>query len=137
MKPKAKYPKKFSLRFIKSSFVLVGMTSSSIYKLLNVKTFKELITADVQFNEYETYLIQIGNTNLTGTELIRPPQGRPAMGNAESSIRPVEGPALAERPLIRRPVNGTETAVMGATGKTQNIMGDTMEASDQRIPNQT
>ncbi len=69
------------------------------------------------------------------------------MGNAESFIRPVEGPVFTERPLIKRPVNRTETAVVGATGKTQNIMGaisktqniigDTIEASDQRIPNQT
>ncbi|KAG4427179.1 hypothetical protein IFR05_017338 [Cadophora sp. M221] len=44
-------------RIIPGKFVLVGMTSSRTYKLLNVETFQELISADVKFDEYNTYNI--------------------------------------------------------------------------------
>jgi len=48
------------------------MTSSSIYKLLNVETFKELISADVTFDEYSTFRVEIGNTVQTVKETVRP-----------------------------------------------------------------
>ena len=51
---------------------MVGMTSSSIYKLLNVETFKELISTDVTFDEYSTFRVEIGNIVQIAKETVRP-----------------------------------------------------------------
>ncbi|KAG4426950.1 hypothetical protein IFR05_017567, partial [Cadophora sp. M221] len=115
-------------RIIPGKFVLVGMTSSRTYRLLNVETFQELISADVKFDEYNTYNISIVETN---TKQGRPQLERPAK-NAESSKRPKNRPVKStERPQLKRP------AEVGDTSKTQKRVGDTLGASDQRVPIQT
>ena len=46
------------------------MTSSSIYKLLNIETFKELISTNVTFDEYSTFRVVIREPKST-VQLVR------------------------------------------------------------------
>ena len=96
LRPKATFPRKLEPRIQPGKYILVGMTSSHIYRLLNIKNQQELISADVKFNEYTTWLV----TGKAET-VARPPKvGRPAN--------------RAERPLVGRPDAETGSEGIGA-----------------------
>ena len=94
------------------------MTSSSAYKLLNVETFKELISADVTFDEYSTFRVAIMKS------------GTATVSSKPQEIRPVEGAKKAatesQRPYTQRLVHSTKKSV------TERV-GSTLGASDQRL----
>ena len=50
--PKETHPKKYEPRFKDKTYILVGMSGSSIYRLLSLKNLKETIAANVAFNKY-------------------------------------------------------------------------------------
>jgi hypothetical protein len=50
--PKETHPKKYNPRFKNKTYILVGMSGSSIYRLLSLKNLKETMAANVAFNEY-------------------------------------------------------------------------------------
>ena len=97
---------------------MVGMTSSSVYKLLNVEMFKELISADVTFDEYSTFRVAIMKS------------GTATVSSKPQEIRPVEGAKKAatesQRPYTQRLVHSTKKSV------TERV-GSTLGASDQRL----
>ncbi|KAK6586848.1 hypothetical protein PZA11_000138 [Diplocarpon coronariae] len=138
-------PGKFESRTIMGAWILVGMTSSKMYKLLNVETLKELISADVKFDEYSTY-------NVREVQLQERPQNKRLAHGAMSSIRPIRPVDITERPLVRateRPVHETERVhgterpatleslenrqaeVRGTIP--QRVIENIPEASDQRV----
>ena len=52
MKLKATFLKKLKPRIQLGKFILIRITNSHTYKLLNIENQQELISADVKFNEY-------------------------------------------------------------------------------------
>jgi hypothetical protein len=49
---KETHPKKYDPRFKNKTYILVGISGSSIYRLLSLKNLKETMAADVAFNKY-------------------------------------------------------------------------------------
>ena len=49
---KETYLKKYEPRFKDKTYILVGISRSSIYRLLSLKNLKETIAANVAFNKY-------------------------------------------------------------------------------------
>ena len=50
--PKETHPKKYEPRFKNKTYILVGMSGSSIYRLLSLRDLRETMAADVAFDEY-------------------------------------------------------------------------------------
>ncbi len=50
--PKETHLKKYEPRFKDKDYILVGMSRSSIYRLLSLRNLKETMAADVAFDEY-------------------------------------------------------------------------------------
>jgi hypothetical protein len=46
------HPKKYEPRFKDNDYIVVGMSRSSIYRLLSLRNQKETMAADVAFDEY-------------------------------------------------------------------------------------
>ena len=102
------------------------MTSSSTYKLLNVETFKELISADVNFDEYSTFRVVVGKT----VKDVKRPQKKRLVEGVRKALteRPIERPAESQRPDVQqRLVDRTKKA---STKRVRSTLG----ASDQRLP---
>jgi hypothetical protein len=49
---KETYLKKYDPRFKNKTYIIVGISSSLIYRLLSLKNLKEIIAANVAFNKY-------------------------------------------------------------------------------------
>jgi hypothetical protein len=74
------------------------MTSSASYKLLNTETFKELISADVRFDEYSTYIVY-----MTSEILLEAKQSELEKGfYRKRSIVALTSRALTSRSFSRR-----------------------------------
>jgi hypothetical protein len=52
LNPKETHPKKYEPRFRNKNYIFVGMSGSSIYRLLSLRDLKETMAADVAFDEY-------------------------------------------------------------------------------------
>jgi hypothetical protein len=52
LKPKETHPTTYKPRFRDKDYILVGMSGSSIYRLLSLKSLKETMLANVAFDEY-------------------------------------------------------------------------------------
>jgi hypothetical protein len=61
--PQETYPKKYEPRFKDNDYIVVGMSGSSIYRLLSLRNQKETMAADVAFDEYvfpASQLLELG-----------------------------------------------------------------------------
>lgn len=164
MKPKDLRVGKMRQLSIPGKFILVGMVNSTTYKLLNVETFTELETADCHFDEYSTYIVQVKKkgiakpvqevkpkslerrterTQRMGNVPVQRPQERPSPrggdGPANIAVRPAT--SAARSPLHEeRPASGAESSKRPPVGRPAagaERVGDTLGASDQRLPELT
>jgi len=130
--PKEKHQGKLVQRTIPGAWIMVGMTSSSTYKLLNVETFKELISADVTFDEYSTFRVVVERT----VENLKRPVERPVDGAKRAATATKIADRAAERTVEKSTDRAVESqrSVDGAKKAATERVGNTLGASDQRLP---
>ena len=102
---------------------------------MNIETFKELILADVTFNEYLTYRVVIGKVakelrprkRLVNRATKRPVERLVKGARKALTKRPIEKPTKSQRPNVQqRLVNRTKKAL---TKKVKSTLG----VSNQRL----
>ena len=98
---------------------------------MNIETFKELISADVTFDEYSTFRVVVERT----VENLKRPVERPV----DSAKRAVTATKIADRAAKRTVEKSTnrvvesQRSVDSAKKATTERVGNTLGASDQRL----
>ena len=97
--PQNLFPQKWQAHNRNGKYIMIGMTSSKIWKLLDTLTLRDTISADVEFNEYEFPSIDIKRFMLPAEPEKLTPKEIPLEKGDEYQPQPI----IAKQKGVRQP----------------------------------